>query len=108
MPTPNITHLNHAKALAGGLYRVCRGGLLQTDPQERAKASTASSAVSDTVLGWGSRPLVFFARYLAGRLERPAVLPCVVQTSMVSPFGVEQALRYHSLGPLESGTVQPT
>ena len=25
--------------------------------------------------GWGSRPLVCFARYLAGRLERPAVPP---------------------------------
>jgi len=52
----------------------------------------------------GFKTLRFFARYLAGRLERPAVLPCVVQ----SPFGVEQALRYHSLGPLESGAVQPT
>jgi hypothetical protein len=34
--------------------------------------SSCRWAVSDTVLGWGSRPLVFFARYLAGRLERPA------------------------------------
>ena len=46
---------------------------------------------SDTVLGWGSRPLVFFARYLAGRLERPAVLPCVAQTGVVSPVGGDQA-----------------
>ena len=32
--------------------------------------STCLRAVSDTVLGWGSRPLVFFARYLAGAAWR--------------------------------------
>jgi len=31
-------------------------------------------------LRMGFKTLRFFARYLAGRLERPAVLPCVVQT----------------------------
>ena len=31
--------------------------------------SSCRWTVSDTVLGWGSRPLVFFARYLAGRLK---------------------------------------
>jgi len=56
--------------------------------------------VSDTVLGWGSRPLVFFARYLAGRLERPAVLLCVAQTGVVSPVGGDQAPRYHPWGLL--------
>jgi len=54
--------------------------------------------LSDTVLGWGSRPLVFFARYLAGRLERPVVLPCVAQTGVVSPVGGDQAPRYHPWG----------
>src|SRR6056300_1323716 len=53
--------------------------------------SSCRWTVSDTVLGWGSRPLVFFARYLAGRLERPAVLPCVAQTGVVSPVGGDQA-----------------
>ena len=53
--------------------------------------SSCRWAVSNTVLGWGSRPLVFFARYLAGRLERPAVLPCVAQTGVVSPVGGDQA-----------------
>ena len=57
-------------------------------------------AVSDTVFGWGSRPLVSFAQYLAGRLERPAVLPCVAQTGMVSPVGGDQAPRYHPWGLL--------
>ena len=53
--------------------------------------SSCRWTVSNTVLGWGSRPLVFFARYLAGRLERPAVLPCVAQTGVVSPVGGDQA-----------------
>ena len=53
--------------------------------------SSGRWTASDTVLGWGSRPLVFFARYLAGRLERPAVLPCVAQTGVVSPVGGDQA-----------------
>jgi len=53
--------------------------------------SSCRWTVSETVLGWGSRPLVFFARYLAGRLERPAVLPCVAQTGVVSPVGGDQA-----------------
>jgi len=60
--------------------------------------SSCRWTVSDTVLGWGSRPLVFFARYLAGRLERPAVLPCVAQTGVVSPVGGDQAPRYHPWG----------
>ena len=46
-------------------------------------------------LRMGFKPLVFFARYLAGRLERPAVLPCVAQTGVVSPVGGDQAPRYH-------------
>ena len=51
---------------------------------------------SDTVLGWGSRPLVFCARYLAGRLERLAALPCVVQIGMASPVGGEHITRWVS------------
>ena len=64
--------------------------------------SSCRWAVCDTVtvFGWGSRPLVFFARYLAGRLERPAVLPCVAQTGVVSPVGGDQAPRYHPWGLL--------
>ena len=54
--------------------------------------------------GWGSRPLVFqvFARYLAGRLERPAVLPCVAQTGVLSPVGGDQASVSPVGSPLES------
>jgi len=37
-----------------------------------------------TALGWGSRPLVFLARYLAGRPRgRYLALTCVAQTGVV-------------------------
>ena len=70
------------------------------NPSQLSCESSCRWDVSDTVLGWGSRPLVFFARYLAGRLERPAVLPCVAQTGVVSPVGGDQAPRYHPWGLL--------
>ena len=84
--------------------RMTQNGLPIARPTPNTSQLSCESScrwtVSNTVLGWGSRPLVFFARYLAGRLERPAVLPCVAQTGVVSPVGGDQAPRYHPWGLL--------
>ena len=76
-------------------YKRCSGNLVPTESKSRVLCKLWSPCMG--CIRYRARPLVFFARCLAGRLpvERPAVLPCVAHTGMVSPVGGEVGRSCH-------------